>query len=153
MDKALLIQAIIDLLREDFASQQNSSRQIRAAGNDAETKAEGKYDTRSTEENYLADGLARQAHATAQAAATYETFSAPKFSPDAPIDLGALVGLRFPEGTEHFFLGPVAGGMEVTAAGRTFTVITPESPLGSQILGRRVGDSTTSPGARIISVE
>lgn len=153
MDKALLIQAIIDVLREDFATQQNSSRQVRSAGNDAETKAEGKYDTRSTEENYLADGLARQAHATAQAAATYENFSAPDFPADAPIDLGALVGLRFPEGTEHFFLGPVAGGIEVTAAGYTFTVITPESPLGTQLLGRKAGESTTSPKARILSVE
>lgn len=153
MDKALLIQAIIDVLREDFASQQNSSRQIRSAGNDAETKAEGKYDTRSTEENYLADGLARQAHATAQAVSSYENFHAPPFEPDAEIDLGALVELKFPDGREWFFLGPSGGGIEIDLAGRTITVITPESPLGLQLTGRRAGDSTSSPQAKILSVE
>ncbi|MFZ4680981.1 MAG: hypothetical protein ACOYMS_00640, partial [Terrimicrobiaceae bacterium] len=61
MNKTLLIQAIIDVLREEFETLQTSSKRTRAAGNDAESKAEGKYDTRSTEENYLADGLAKQA--------------------------------------------------------------------------------------------
>jgi transcription elongation GreA/GreB family factor len=153
MDKALIIQAIIDVLREDFASQQNSSRQIRSAGNDGETKAEGKYDTRSTEENYLADGLARQAHATAQAVSSYESFHAPPFETDAEIDLGALVELKFPDGKEWFFLGPVNGGIEVTVTTRTITVITPESPLGTQLIGRKAGESTTAPKAKILSVE
>ena len=151
MNKALLIQAIIDVLREDFANQQNSSRQVRSAGNDSESKAEGKYDTRSTEENYLADGLARQAQATAQAASAYDKFTAPAFDAETPIDLGALIELSFPDGREWFFLGPSGGGIEVTFDGHTIIVITPESPLGTQLIGRRTGDSITAPKAKILS--
>ncbi len=152
MNKAHLIQAIIDVLREDFANQQNSSRQVRSAGNDAESKAEGKYDTRSTEENYLADGLARQAHATALAASAYENFTATAFDADSPIDLGALIQLAFPDGPEWFFLGPSGGGIEITWEQHTVTVITPESPLGTQLMGKKAGDSIAALSARIVSV-
>lgn len=153
MTKALLIQAIIDVLREDFANQQSSSRQIRAAGNDSESKAEGKYDTRSTEENYLADGLARQAHATAQAASAYDNFTAPSFDAKTPIDIGALVELSFPDGREWFFLGPAGGGIEVTHEGQNVTVVTPESPLGAQLIGLKTGDTLAAPKAKILSAQ
>jgi hypothetical protein len=58
MDKEQIVQAILERLRVDFETHQTTSNMTRAASNDAETKSEGKYDTRATEENYLADGLA-----------------------------------------------------------------------------------------------
>ena len=77
MNKATILEAIVEALRSDFDTLRTTSQKTRAAGNDAESKAEGKYDTRSTEDNYLADGLARQAHGAAQAGAAYEDFSPP----------------------------------------------------------------------------
>jgi hypothetical protein len=56
MDKEQIVQAILERLRVDFETRQTTSKMTRASSNDAETKSEGKYDTRSTEENYLADG-------------------------------------------------------------------------------------------------
>jgi len=103
MNKSAIVQAIFDTLREDFETRQRSSRQTRAAGNDAETKAEGKYDTRSTEENYLADGLARQAQEAALAAAAYENVAVRDFAADEPIDLGALVRVGFGDADDWFF--------------------------------------------------
>ncbi len=153
VNKAVILAAIMEALRAEFASLHGTSQKTRAAGNDAESKAEGKYDTRSTEDNYLADGLARQAHAAAQAAAAYEKFSAPQFGPDTPIDLGALVQLAFPEETNWFFLGPAGGGIGVTCDGVLVTVLTPESPMGRELVGMKMGDSTASPKARIGAVE
>ena len=51
-----------------------------------------------------------------------------------------------------FFLGPAAGGIEVECAGQLVTVITRGSPLGDQIYGKKVGDWTSKPKARIESV-
>lgn len=152
MNKAAIIEAIRSALREEFETFQNSSKQTRAAGNDPESKSEGKYDTRSIEENYLADGLAKQALASAEAAAAYEKLELRAFEAGAPLDLGALVRLEFPDETLWFFLGPSGGGIEVDADGELVTVVTPESPLGSQLLGRKVGDKTAT-GARILAVE
>ena len=75
MNKAAILKAIMEALQAEFDALQSTSQKTRAAGNYSESKAEGKYDTRSTEDNYLADGLARQAHAVAQAGAAYEDFT------------------------------------------------------------------------------
>lgn len=153
MNKAAILGAIVDALRAEFDTLQSTSQKTRAAGNDAESKAEGKYDTRSIEDNYLADGLARQAHGAAQAGAAYKDFAPPLFGPDSRIDLGALVQLAFPDETHWFFLGPAGGGIEVISEGTPITVLTPESPLGRQLMGLKIGDATASPKAKVRSVE
>jgi transcription elongation GreA/GreB family factor len=154
MDKPAILQAIIEQLRADFEHRQNVSRKTRAAGSDSESKAENKYDTLSTEENYLADGLARQALAAAQAAKALETLTLEDFGPTDPIDLGALVRVEFPDRTrEWFLLAPAAGGTEVEHAGETIVVLTPESPLGMALIGRVAGDATPQPKAKIVNVQ
>jgi hypothetical protein len=153
VNKILLIQAITDALREDFETLRRSSREARAAGNDPESKAEDKYDTRSTEENYLADGLAKQAQAAADAAQAYENFPLPAFDARTPIDLGALVQVAFPDETGWFFLGPGGGGVEVVCEGTRVTVITAESPLGRQLIGLKAGAKLANPKARVVAVE
>jgi hypothetical protein len=156
VDKSLILEEIIAALRCDFDTLQSTSQKTRAAGNDPESKAEGKYDTRSTEDNYLADGLARQALAAGQATVAYGKFIAPAFGPHTPIDLGALVQLALPglpDDIHWFFLGPSGGGIEINCAGTPVTVLTPESPLGSQLIGLKAGASTVSPRAKILSVE
>lgn len=153
MNKTLLIQAIIDALREEFENLRRSSRETRAAGNDPESKAEDKYDTRSTEENYLADGLAKQAQAAADAAKAYDNFPVAAFDAKTPIDLGALVQVAFPDETEWFFLGPGGGGVEVECEGARVTVITAESPLGGQLIGMKAGAKLTTPKAKVVAVE
>ena len=60
MKKSKIIEVVLEHLRADFERRQAAARRTREQGNDAESKSEGKYDTRSIEENYLADGLARQ---------------------------------------------------------------------------------------------
>jgi len=153
MDKTAIFAAILDAIRAEFDTLQRTSAKARADGNDQESKAEGKYDTRSTEDNYLADGLARQALAAAQKGAAYKDFSPARFEPDAAIDVGALVLLGFPDEARWFFLGPAGGGIEVMHAGVQIVTLTPESPLGRQLMGLKRGDSTVSPQATVRAVE
>jgi hypothetical protein len=153
MDKEQIVQAILERLKVDFETHQTTSKTTRAASNDAETKSEGKYDTRSTEENYLADGLAKKALAAAQAAKAFKDLPFEEFSSTQPINLGALVELSFDDGHAWFFLGPAAGGIEIECAGQLVTVITTASPLGNQILGRKMGDLISAPKAKIESVQ
>jgi hypothetical protein len=152
VDKAQIIRGILDRLSAEFEADHATSKMTRAASNDAETKSEGKYDTRSTEENYLADGLAKKAFAAAQSAKAYRDLPAVNFGPNQPIDIGALVEMSFDGERAWFFLGPAAGGIEVECAGQLVTVITRGSPLGDQIYGKKVGDWTSKPKARIESV-
>lgn len=148
--KQQIVALILEKLREEFETRQAAAKQTRAEGNDAESKAEGKYDTRSIEENYLADGLAQQAQAAIDAAAAYENIPLEDLDPDAPTDLGALVEIEFPDTREWFFLGPAAGGTEIEHDGLAITVLTPESPLGSRMVGKTAGESV--PGAVLRAV-
>lgn len=148
--KQRIVALILEKLREEFDARLAASRQTRAEGNDEESKAEGKYDTRSIEENYLADGLAQQAQAAALAAAEFEKVPLEDLPPGSLADVGALVEIEFPDGVEWFFIGPAGGGTEITLDGRTITVVTPESPLGAKILDRRAGDDI--PGVKLRSV-
>ncbi len=153
MNKSKVRQAIIQALRQEFASRLQSSKSTRATGNDAASKAEGKYDTRSTEENYLADGLAKQAQAALDAAAAFKALDDRVLSADGQVEMDALVELEFPDEHAWFYLGPAGGGTEVTVAKTTGTVLTAESPLGRQLLGRRVGESNSTPKTTIRTVK
>ena len=152
MNKAEIIREILHSLREDFESRLRVSKTTRELGNNSESRAEGKYDTLSIEENYLADGLARQAESAAQAITLIEKTQLRAFANNDPIDLSALIEIQFAHATEWFFLAPVAGGTEVICAGTPVTVVTPESPLGKQLLGSHAGGKIKSPAAQILRV-
>ena len=152
MNKAEIIREILHSLRQDFESRLRVSKTTREQGNNSESRAEGKYDTLSIEENYLADGLARQAESAAQAIAIIEKMPLRAFTDSDPIDFGALVEIQFARENEWFFLAPVAGGTEVIFDGSPVTVVTPESPLGHQLLGSHAGGKIKSPAAKILRI-
>ena len=59
----------------------------------------------------------------------------------------------------RYFIGPRAGGMELTVEERSILVLTPQSPLGRHLIGKRVGDTVSAAGRgasvmmRIVAVE
>jgi transcription elongation GreA/GreB family factor len=155
MTKPEVLAAIIDELKRGFENLSRAAAQSRESATDPESKNDGKYDTRSTEANYLADGQARQAAEIAEAAAAFEQLKVRKFNPADPIALGALVEIEIMGERDCFFLGPASGGLEISLGEETITVLTPESPLGQNLIGRHAGDQTTTPTtptARILSV-
>lgn len=152
ISKLEVMDAIREALSKEFESFQQASQQTRQSGNDDETKADGKYDTQSTEANYLADGQARQAQEVVQAAAAFDAIKPRDFDRKDPIDLGALIELNIEMHTQWFFLGPAYGGLEIHLDDRDITVITPDSPLGAQLLGMQAGDCLDSPKVEIVSI-
>lgn len=152
MNKQEIVSLILERLREEFESRRRVSKQTRVEGNDPESKAASKYDTLAIEENYLADGLAKQALAAAEAMAEIEKLPLRQFAEIEQIDLGALVEVEISGVREWLFLAPAAGGTEVSHAGETVTVITPESPIGSKLIGARAGDCISIPAARVLRV-
>ena len=144
MKKLKIIEVVLEHLRADFERRQAAARRTREQGNDGESQSEGKYDTRSTEENYLADGLARQALEAANAAEAIEKMPIRDFAAGEGIDIGALVELEFAKETEFFFIATAGGGTEVVWNKKPIVVLTPESPLGAQLIGRHQGERVGS---------
>ena len=63
---------------------------------------------------------------------------------NAEIELAPVAGQ-----STWYFLGPRAGGIELQVGNRRVMVVTPQSPLGRQLLGRRVGDDVDTPSRTI----
>lgn len=140
MKKQKLIAAILEKLRDDLALYHKAADFARAEATHEQSKAENKYDTRGLEASYLARGQSRQAAEIVLAIEKFEKLPARDFASTDPVDTGALVELKNGKETNAYFLGPRAGGTEVVFEKREVLVITPESPLGSQLMGKRVGD-------------
>ncbi|XHR30668.1 MAG: GreA/GreB family elongation factor [Chthoniobacteraceae bacterium] len=143
MKKAVLIQKIIASLDAELALYAQSARAAHEEATHEQSKAENKYDTRGLEASYLAHGQSRQAAETLRAREEYAAMEPKDFRPGAGIDIGAVVELEEGGEAEFYLIGPRAGGREIVHERKTFLVITPQSPLGSQLLGHKAGEQLT----------
>jgi transcription elongation GreA/GreB family factor len=141
--KSAVIRQIILQLGRTLDNLAGASRTMHADASDEQNKAEDKYDTRALETAYLASSQARKATETEEALALYQSLQPAKFTDQSPIDLTALVELEMNGERIRYFIGPRAGGTEVTVAGKEILVITPESPLGKELMGKKAGDRVT----------
>ena len=140
MTKSALIARVIARLSADLEQLTAAALATHAEATDEENKAEDKYDTRGLEASYLAHGQSKAAEEAAQAVAQFESLPVRDFAAGEPISLGALVTIAG-KGRSHYFIGPRAGGTEIKADGQEVMVITPQSPLGRQLVGRKQGDT------------
>ena len=159
MNKRALIKKIIARLTEELQVYFRAENASRAEATHEQNKAENKYDTRGLEASYLARGQSRQAADIESAIAEFEKLAVQKFGDGEAINLGALVELE--HGGEHsfYFIGPRAGGTEVVHEKKEILVITPQSPLSEQLMGKKQGDQPqlnfggAKQTTRIVSVE
>ena len=86
------------------------------------------------------EGVGLNESDTRRAIAAFEKLDARKFGVGEPIDVGALVEMESSGEKSAYFIGPRAGGTEVLYDKREVLVITPQSPLGEQLLGRKQGE-------------
>jgi transcription elongation GreA/GreB family factor len=138
--KSALIESIIARLQAELAMLTQAALATHAEATDEENRAEDKYDTRGLEASYLAHGQSKAAEEAALALAQFQALAPKDFLPEEPVSIGALVVLQGKEAS-RYFIGPRAGGTEAEHDGRTFMVITPHSPLGRQLMGRRQGET------------
>lgn len=159
MNKTVLRERILAELRAALALQIGAAQLARDEATSEESRAENQYDTHSLEAGYLAEGQARQAAEIEDSITVISALPLPDFAPGAPIALGALAEIHDARGgAAWYFLCPRAGGLELPFAERTVLVVTPQSPLGRQLLGRKAGDAVQLPGrapavvSRIVTV-
>jgi len=140
MNKQALVRKIVAHLVEELEGNRRAARTAHAEATHEQSKAENKYDTRALEASYLAHGQARQMTELEASIAAFEAMDIRKFDAGDPICAGALVELEHDGGRTFYFIGSKAGGMEVTHEKHAVLVLTPQSPLGAQLLGKRQGD-------------
>ena len=159
MNKRAIIKKIIGRLTDELEIYFRAAKFSRAEATHESSKAESKYDTRGLEASYLARGQSKQAAELEAAIAEFEKLPVKKFGAEEPIGLGALVELENGGENLFYFIGPRAGGTEILHEKNEILVITPQSPLGEQLLDKKSGNHLqlkfggSAQPAKIVSVE
>jgi transcription elongation GreA/GreB family factor len=141
VNKTAVRDQILVQLRKELALQTRAAQLSREEAISEESRPENQYDMHSQEAAYLAEGQARLAAEIAANITLYEGLAIPPISPDGLVAVGAAVAVENAGRRVWYFIGPRAGGLELEVDGMSVLVLTPQSPLGRELLGKRVGDS------------
>ena len=142
--KSDLIERIVEALHQSVAVLEKAARAAHAEATHESSKAENKYDTRGLEAAYLAGGQAKQAREIVESIKAYGSLPVKEFGAADPIELSAVVELKAEGAIGSYFIGPRSGGLEVDYEGAEIMVITPHSPLGQQLMGKKAGQRWTT---------
>lgn len=154
MNKIDLLNLIISKLAADYQLLLQAAKSSHAAATHEDNVPDSKYETLALEASYIAQGQANRAQEIKQALEAYRGLQLQTFSADTEIRLTALVHLEDEQGRQRrVFLGPAAGGLLVRLANVEVMIITPESPLGEQLIGCQVGDELELEGPIIRQYE
>ena len=140
VDKSQLLAALLVQLNAELELLVRAANMARDEATNEESRADNKYDTRGQEAAYLAEGQAKIATELSESISIYRKLDLRPTPPPSPIDIGTVVRIKRPGGTINGFLGPKSGGTEFSVDSVDYTVITPVSPLGRLLLGRKAGD-------------
>ncbi|QWV97548.1 GreA/GreB family elongation factor [Geomonas nitrogeniifigens] len=139
--KSRLHRLIIERLAQDLSVLSNAAKTAHEAAIHEENVPDNKYDTLSLEASYVAQGQANRAQELKRALQAYQRLTLHPFGEGDSIRLTALVTLEDEEGTaKTFFIGPQEGGLKLQPDGEEILVITAASPLGSELIGKSLGD-------------
>ena len=131
MDKTFLVEQLSKKLRA------LADQTVRTA---EETRVEAK--TGANRAVNLAKGIGQREAAALADLDALELFRARPLAKGEKIGLGAVVEIENEDGGRTLFLAPVGAGVELLGPGGDgfFQVVTPASPVGKAIFGKKVGD-------------
>jgi len=144
--KKSLVKKIIKDLRKDRDTLHRAAAETHSSSTGEESKQEGKYDTRGLEASYLAEAQAEQLDILENQILKLTQLNLDNLTDEDPIRSGALTIFSADDDIEHgYFILPAAGGTTITYQGLDFTIITPESPIATLLIGNKVGTFLTLP--------
>ncbi len=129
---------LVRLLTAELETMTRALDAVREAATHEEAKPENDKDTRALEQSYLAHGQSLRVEELRSGLAEVMRLELRAFGDAAPVALGALVVSAEDGEEKRFFVAPYGGGTSL-AKGEV-QVVTPKSPLGRALLGKRVGD-------------
>lgn len=146
MNRSQVIALFLEQAREELERAEAGAALARLDATHSESRPENKYDTRSTEASYLAAGQARRVVSLRLLVAFYEGLGTSDATDDAA-GMGRLIEMVDDDGTTRWmFMAPDGGGTYVDVDGARVRIVTPDAPLGRQLLDAVVGDGVLLPG-------
>ena len=145
MDKDLLVNQLVERVQSSVVVAREARDAAALEQRDGATPAEKREDARAAiEHGSMARAQDRRRREAESALQQIVGFRAPAFGERSPIAVGAVVEIEDEDSGEGrtFFLAPVGAGATLTGPGGdgVISVVTPASPIGKAVLGKRKGD-------------
>ncbi len=136
MDKTFLVAQLGEKLRTAVQQTHRASQDAREDARSGAARAVN-----------IAKGQGQRSVAAREALDALDTFRVRPLRRNEPISLGAVVEVEDGECGRTLFLAPVGAGEELTGPDGDgfFQVITPASPFGRALIGKKVGDTVIIP--------
>jgi transcription elongation GreA/GreB family factor len=132
--KQTILNAVFQALENELERQARANVQSNACAAFSAAGAEKQRDTTGIEAAFLAKGYANHVQQLQRQLDELKALPIEDFT-DQEIDIGAVVEVELDGDADLYMLLNCGGGTEVEVDGRTITVITPKSPLGSKLMG------------------
>ncbi|HEY1548994.1 MAG TPA: GreA/GreB family elongation factor [Kofleriaceae bacterium] len=129
-DKARLRTELLGRLEAQLATARAAHAAAIEGATDEEARPENDKDTRGLEQSYLARGYAQR---VAELEAAVASIAVMTIAKQSRVAIGAIVATA---DDRVFFIAGHGGGVELGDV----TVVTPTSPLGRALLGKRIDD-------------
>lgn len=139
INKRGLIKKLLDLTKLKEAEIGKASKDAQERANEAEGAMQSRYDTFKEEGQYLAGGLKlRHEELKASVSILEEVLNISNFEDHVKIQLYSYVEVEFEDGNEgSFFITPIMGGENLD---EDVLIISPNSPIGTCLIGKEEGD-------------
>jgi len=136
--KSALKEELVKLLSDELATLERAQASAQSGATHEEAKPENDKDTRALEQSYLARGQAKRVLELRCDLGEVQAMSIAAHDAGKPIATGALVVIEEGGRRQTLLLAPQGGGR--TLANGQVQVVTPPSPLGRALLGKRLAD-------------
>ena len=143
MNKALIFKNLIEEITRNLQAALTAAQNTYDIATHEDNKAENKYDTRGLEASYLAGAQAERVRDLKETLTVITNIPFKKFNGDDKIAMTALVEIQTGEKVNWVLVLPKGGGQNVNFQEQNIKVITPESPLGQLLIGKKNGDEFT----------
>lgn len=140
MNKKDIIEKLTNTVNNELIKVKQAYETTKNLVQAGDLKSDGKYDTRATEANYLADGQRQRITELEQELQLLEEIPTGKLKNNAEISIGALVDIELNSNTRTYFISPTAGGTLLDMNGTPVLVLSVFSPIGAEAIGLSVGD-------------
>lgn len=137
--KEKILDELLKQVKLNFQGLVESASAANDLATNEEFKSESKYDTRSLEASYLAQGEAKRLEELKLEIQLLEDIDLSE-SPKS-IRIGSLVELKHRNHQKKYFLTPTAGGTLLSIDQEVILVVSVFSPIGDAMLGLKVGDT------------
>jgi len=136
--KQEVLELIIKHLEEDIAISAQAVALARDTATHNDCLGSSKYETMGLEASYLAQGQGTRLLELERSLAYFKQINLVHAS---SIMLNAYIELKNNDDkVSYFWLSADAGGLKIAYNKKYITIITPKSPLGSQLMGKNIDD-------------